>query len=175
MLQEPVPEEDRHRENKPLTTLPRAFILQRDVDVTGVSGTGVVAWGVEFPDGVCALRWTSQWPTSVVFHDRGMEGVRAVHGHDGKTQVMYTDDIYKPKKEWKIMDEEFPIGAIIKDEKGFPKSIVGDDDEEIPPDGRLLLCAKYPKLYAVIGAEYCLGDESGAHFRVPDLRTTNIL
>lgn len=91
--QTPVPEEDRHRENKPLTDLPRAFILQRDLDMTGVSGVGVVAWGVEFPDGVCALRWTSQWPTSVVFHERGMEGVKAVHGHDGNTRVLYIDEM----------------------------------------------------------------------------------
>lgn len=83
---------DQPRENAPLTKLPRAFILQRDKDITGVSGTGVVAWGVEYPDGVCALRWTGQWPTSVVFHDRGMEGVNAVHGHDGATRVVYVDE-----------------------------------------------------------------------------------
>lgn len=91
--QEPVAQEDRHRENRPLNGRPRAFALQRDVDVSGVSGTGIVAWGVEFPDGVCALRWTSQWPTSVVFHDRGMEAVQAVHGHDGKTRVLYMDEL----------------------------------------------------------------------------------
>lgn len=78
---------DQSRENAPLTKLPRAFILQRDKDITGV-----VAWGVEYPDGVCALRWTGQWPTSVVFHDRGMEGVNAVHGHDGATRVVYVDE-----------------------------------------------------------------------------------
>jgi hypothetical protein len=51
---------------------PRPFVLRRLVDETGVSGTGVVAEGVEFSDGTVALRWLSQWPTSVVFHDRGM-------------------------------------------------------------------------------------------------------
>lgn len=80
------------RENAPLTKVPRAFILQRDVDMTGVSGVGVVAWGVEFPDGTCALRWTSQWPSSVVFYDNGMEAVKAVHGHDGNTRVIYIDE-----------------------------------------------------------------------------------
>lgn len=68
---------------------PKAFVLQRDEDITGVSGTGIVAWGVEFPDGVVALRWKSEWPTSVVFHDRGMEAVEAVHGHGGKTRVVW--------------------------------------------------------------------------------------
>ena len=70
-------------------TFPLPFVLLRDVDETGVSGTGVVAEGVEFRDGTVALRWTSDWPTSVVFHDRGLESVLAVHGHNGKTQVVF--------------------------------------------------------------------------------------
>lgn len=71
--------------------LPKAFVLLRHEDETGVSGTGIVAWGVEFPDGVVALRWKSEWPTSVVFHDRGIEAVKAVHGHNGKTEIVWSD------------------------------------------------------------------------------------
>lgn len=77
---------------------PRPFVLQRNEDVTGVSGTGVVAWGVEFPDGVVALRWNSEWPTSVVFHDKGMDAVNSVHGHGGATEVLWAD--YAPREEW---------------------------------------------------------------------------
>jgi hypothetical protein len=66
--------------------------LVRHQDVTGVSGTGVVAEGVEFSDGCVAVRWASQWPTSVVFHDRGMDGVEAVHGHGGATVIEWIDD-----------------------------------------------------------------------------------
>lgn len=69
----------------------RRFILQRDVDVSGVSGTGVVAEGVEFSSGVVALTWLSDWPTSVVFHDRGMASVEAIHGHAGSTRIVYLD------------------------------------------------------------------------------------
>lgn len=36
---------------------PRLFVLDRVEDVSGVSGTGVVAEGIEFSDGVGALRW----------------------------------------------------------------------------------------------------------------------
>jgi hypothetical protein len=70
----------------------RCFELHRDVDETGVSGTGVVAEGVKFSDGVVALRWISQWPTSVVFHDRGIAAVEAVHGHGGRTRIVWLDD-----------------------------------------------------------------------------------
>lgn len=69
----------------------RRFELHRDQDVTGVSGEGVVADGVEFPDGTVALRWRGGWPTSVVFHDRGIEAVEAVHGHGGATRIVWLD------------------------------------------------------------------------------------
>lgn len=70
----------------------RRFNLQRDEDETGVSGTGVVAEGVWWPDGdVAVLRWTSAWPTSVVFHDRGLDSVEAIHGHGGKTRIVWID------------------------------------------------------------------------------------
>ncbi len=57
-----------------------------------MSGVGVVAEGVEFTGGVVALRWISDWPTSVVFHDRGMAAVEAVHGHSGKTRIVWIDE-----------------------------------------------------------------------------------
>lgn len=68
---------------------PRPFRLVRDEDVSGVSGTGIVAEGVEFIDGTVALRWMSEHPTSVVFHDRGIDSVRAIHGHDGRTRIEF--------------------------------------------------------------------------------------
>ena len=69
----------------------RRFELHRIEDVTGISGTGVVAEGVEFTDGVVVLRWTTEWPTSVVWHDRGMASVEHVHGHNGKTRIEFLD------------------------------------------------------------------------------------
>jgi hypothetical protein len=66
----------------------RIFELHRDVDETGISGTGVVAELVEFSDGVVSLRWLTEWPTSVVWYDRGMESVEAIHGHNGKTRIV---------------------------------------------------------------------------------------
>ena len=70
---------------------PRAFVLVREEDLTGISGEGIVAGGVEFPDGTVVLRWYSDWPTSVVFHERGIESVEAVHGHGGKTKVVWQE------------------------------------------------------------------------------------
>lgn len=76
----------------------RRFVLRRNVDVTGVSGTGVVAEGVEFSSGVVSLTWLSDWPTSVVFHDRGVESVEAVHGHGGATVIEWLDQEGTPQQ-----------------------------------------------------------------------------
>jgi hypothetical protein len=73
----------------------RAFNLVRNTDVTGISGTGVVAEGVEFSDGTTVLRWLPAGtarpdhvrPTTVI-HD-SIESVIGLHGHDGATRVQY--------------------------------------------------------------------------------------
>lgn len=91
----------------------RRFTLVRHDDVTGVSGTGVVADGVRFPDGVVALRWRSEWPTSVVFHDRGMDAVEAVHGHGGLTEVVWLDsDLWTTRIDENLMKVQHAIGNI---------------------------------------------------------------
>lgn len=70
----------------------KRFELHRDEDVTGVSGTGIVAEGVWFEKGdVAVVRWTSEWPTSVVWHERGRESVETIHGHNGKTRIVWID------------------------------------------------------------------------------------
>lgn len=97
---------------------PRRFLLIRDEDVTGVSGTGVVAAGVLFPptraaeldaewsndlaeahggegpgepNRQVALQWLTEWPTSVVFHERGVESLERIHGHNGATRIVWLD------------------------------------------------------------------------------------
>ena len=69
----------------------RRFELRRHEDLTGISGTGTVAEGVAFSDGSVALRWLTNWPTSVVFHDRGIDSVTQVHGHGGRTEIAWLD------------------------------------------------------------------------------------
>jgi hypothetical protein len=83
----------------------RRFELHRDTDATGVSGTGVVAEGVAFTDGTVALRWRGDWPTSVVFHDRGVEAVRHIHGHGGATRLVWLDVPGPPPLDWTVHEE----------------------------------------------------------------------
>ena len=67
----------------------RRFFLDRDLDVSGVSGTGIVAEGIQFSDGVCVVRWLSERRSTVVWSD--IEDVVFIHGHDGKTQIVWED------------------------------------------------------------------------------------
>lgn len=67
----------------------RRFVLNRKQDATGVSGTGIVAEGVEFSRGKVALSWLTQY-TSIVIYD-SMEHVEAIHGHGGMTEIVYSD------------------------------------------------------------------------------------
>lgn len=62
------------------------FDLVRNVDPTGVSGTGRVAEVAEFEDGTAVLRWLSGTPSTVVY-DR-IEDVVKIHGHGGSTELV---------------------------------------------------------------------------------------
>jgi hypothetical protein len=75
---------------KPSNGGARRFVLQRDEDETGVSGTGQVAEGVEFSDGRVALRWIVGDHRSTVTWDN-MDNVEAIHGHNGRTRVVWMD------------------------------------------------------------------------------------
>lgn len=70
-------------------TRPRLFQMLRDVDVSGVSGTGLVAWGVQFPDGKTVTRWNGD-PAQTCCWDR-IEDVEAIHGHSGATRIVFVD------------------------------------------------------------------------------------
>lgn len=63
------------------------FVLRRTTDATGISGTGVVADGVRFPDGRVATRWRdSQGVAQTCVWDR-LSHVRQIHGHNGATSI----------------------------------------------------------------------------------------
>lgn len=65
----------------------RFFHLERKQDISGVSGTGNVAEGVEFYDGQCVTSWHGQHHTITVFPN--IKSVIDIHGHDGATEVVF--------------------------------------------------------------------------------------
>jgi hypothetical protein len=69
----------------------RTFTLERTEDVSGVSGVGTVAEGIEFSDGRVALRWIVGEHRSTVVWD-SVESVEKIHGHGGATTIRWTDE-----------------------------------------------------------------------------------
>ena len=67
----------------------RRFHLERDIDETGISGTGIVAEGVMFTNGHVAMTWLSPFLAVNVYDN--MEVVVQLHGHNGKTRVVWDD------------------------------------------------------------------------------------
>ena len=83
----------------------KTFKLIRDVDHTGLSGTGTVAEGIEFSDGTVALRWLDidhdsenyqrgVRPTTVIHES--IDAVIALHGHNGSTRLVFADNLNQP-------------------------------------------------------------------------------
>lgn len=68
----------------------RTFKLIRKLDVSGVSGTGQVAEGVEFENGQVALHWLSQYDTIGIYSN--ISNVRKIHGHGAATEVVFDDE-----------------------------------------------------------------------------------
>lgn len=72
----------------------RRFFLLRIEDVSGVSGTGKVAEGVEFENGMVALSFSSAYPHTNVYAN--MRAVEEVHGHEGATKIVFVDHAEVP-------------------------------------------------------------------------------
>lgn len=69
----------------------KLFNFIRDVDASGVSGTGKVAQGVIFDSGRVALTWLTHL-SSVAIYD-SIDVVESIHGHEGQTRIeIYYDD-----------------------------------------------------------------------------------
>lgn len=67
----------------------KRFNLFRKEDETGISGTGVVAEGIQFSGGKCAMNWLTA-VSSVAVYD-SIDDLEKIHGHDGKTVVVWMD------------------------------------------------------------------------------------
>jgi hypothetical protein len=74
----------------------RRFHLNRVEDETGISGTGVITDGIEFDDGTVIMKWNT-FTTSVGIY-RCIDDVIKIHGHEGKTKILWADsetfDVY---------------------------------------------------------------------------------
>jgi len=80
---------------------PHRFELIRTEDVSGTSGTGVVAVGVAYPDGAVHMQWRNAENGDLNTESNGCafkpapDGVEAtveIHGHGGRTELRWIDE-----------------------------------------------------------------------------------
>lgn len=64
----------------------RVFELRRHEDVSGVSGTGVVAHAVEWPNGICTLNWATQYSSTAVY--QSLDTMKKIHEHGGMSSFV---------------------------------------------------------------------------------------
>lgn len=66
----------------------RVFKLARKHDVSGVSGTGIVGYVTEYPNGWCSVCWTimPEYPSMVVYPSLAV--AKKIHGHNGATEFI---------------------------------------------------------------------------------------
>lgn len=69
----------------------RRFVFQRNTDVSGTSGTGIVAEGVQFTDGTVAVRWRSFISSHVIYPNA--QAAEAIHSHGGATKMVWLDEV----------------------------------------------------------------------------------
>ena len=67
----------------------KRFHVIRDKDISGVSGVGVVAVGVVFPDHSAVIKWLSEVHSTIIYNS--ISEVEKIHGHEGNTHIEYLD------------------------------------------------------------------------------------
>ncbi len=70
----------------------RRFRIERQHDITGISGTGVILYGIEWvPDGPCDVYWlrtetTGQYPS--------LDVVKSTHCYNDNARVVFVDAVH---------------------------------------------------------------------------------
>lgn len=69
----------------------RRFQLRRLEDETGISGSGIVAEGVEFTSGICVIAWLTEIRSISAIYEN-ISTLMKLHGHNGKTIIEFFDE-----------------------------------------------------------------------------------
>lgn len=84
----------------------KKFYLKRIEDESGVSGTGIVAQGIIFDNGKCAMSWNTTTSSIAIYNS--IQDVKTIHGHCGKTKVLVQEDYTgDPDLEWWDNNESY--------------------------------------------------------------------
>ena len=91
----------------------KIFYLKRLEDESGISGTGRVAQGFIFDNGKVAVSWLSEHPSVTIYDSIGE--VHAIHGHQGKTEIVMEPDYKRAYNEVRSFIENFSLPETMKE------------------------------------------------------------
>lgn len=69
----------------------RRFFLKRTEDVSGISGTGRVAFGIQMPSGRVVIEWLTSTSSEGIYNS--VEECIQIHGHEGATAIEWIDSV----------------------------------------------------------------------------------
>lgn len=67
----------------------KQFYLNRKIDLSGVSGTGIIAYGVILPSGRVVMEWVTEHK-SIAIYD-GINEIQILHAQPDKTELIFFD------------------------------------------------------------------------------------
>lgn len=83
----------------------RTFHLHRTEDVSGVSGTGVVAEGTIYSNTKVVISWLTVHKSMAIYDS--LAEMEAIHGHDARTKIVWDDEAQPAKVAKKtVLDED---------------------------------------------------------------------
>jgi len=65
----------------------KTFKLVRKEDISGVSGCGDIAEGVQWDDGQVTICWLSKYHSIAIFDN--ILCLEKIHGHEGSTEIIW--------------------------------------------------------------------------------------
>lgn len=65
----------------------RTFKLFREIDPTGLAGTGIIAEGVEFTNKKVIMCWLTE-PSTIVYHEN-IESVEKINCSHSKSKIIF--------------------------------------------------------------------------------------
>ncbi len=65
----------------------KLFELHRDIDSSGVSGTGIVAEGIQFSSGKVVIHWLTKTASMGIYDSLAI--METIHGHNGNTRIVW--------------------------------------------------------------------------------------
>lgn len=67
----------------------KRFYLDRKEDTSGVSGTGIIAYGVIYPSGTVVMEWVTTYGSIAIY--KSIDEIQVLHAKKGKTELVYLD------------------------------------------------------------------------------------